>query len=317
MTSAVQVTPLTPPGTAAIAVLQLRGHGAWARLREVFHRPNGQQLPEEPDFARVWYGTLGEGEGHGDEVVLSVTSVEPPIFEVHGHGGPRVQRWLIEQLRGTVAAPLPAPHPAWELVQYAPTLRMANLILEQTAGVRPSACAVRGAELTRIGLHLIHPWSVVLAGPPNAGKSSLLNALVGFQRAVVAPIAGTTRDVVSFTTAIDGWPIQLSDTAGLRDSWDALELAGIARAEAMLHDADLVLWLEDPSEAEAPPPAGLANVLRVANKADLAAATWPTDIAVSAHTGAGVSLLLELIVRRLVPHPPLPGEMIPLPPKSR
>ena len=69
-----------------------------------------------------------------------------------------------------------------------------------------------------IGLHLVRPWRVTIAGPPNVGKSSLLNALAGFERAIVFDQPGTTRDVLTVLTAIDGWPIELADTAGWRDS---------------------------------------------------------------------------------------------------
>ena len=96
-----------------------------------------------------------------------------------------------------------------------------------------------------VGEHLTTPWRVVLAGPPNVGKSSLKNALVGYQRAIVCDLPGTTRDVVATTTAIDGWPIQLADTAGLRDAADELEAAGVARAARALAAADLVVLVDE------------------------------------------------------------------------
>src|SRR4029453_3197945 len=71
-------------------------------------------------------------------------------------------------------------------------------------------------EFAELGQHLTAPWRVVLAGPPNVGKSSLINALAGYQRTIVSHVPGTTRDVVTTTTAIDGWPVELADTAGLR-----------------------------------------------------------------------------------------------------
>ena len=75
-----------------------------------------------------------------------------------------------------------------------------------------------------------NPWRVVVFGAPNVGKSSLINALAGYERAIVSPTPGTTRDVVTVTTAIDGWPVQLSDTAGFRETQDELESAGIELA---------------------------------------------------------------------------------------
>jgi tRNA modification GTPase len=307
----VQAALLTPPTTGAIAVLRLTGSGAWDKLRELFRRPGRQTLPEQPILHRVWFGTLGEGEGVGDEVILSVKQIDPPEFEVHGHGGPQVVKWLIAQL-GAEVVPYVAPNRAMELLPYAPTQRTANILLEQTGETTPSTDPARREALALLGQHLVTPWTVALAGPPNTGKSSLMNALAGFARSVVAPVAGTTRDVVRFTTAFDGWPVTLCDTAGLRESTDELEEEGIARANRAAMDADLVLWLEDPTEAEVPPPVGFVNVIRVANKCDVAAAKWVTDIAVSATTRQKLPELMELIVARLVPVVPEPGETVPL-----
>jgi tRNA modification GTPase len=304
-----QVTLLTPPTTGAIAVLRLCGTGVWAKVRELFRRPGDKPLSAEPVLHRVWFGTLGDTVG--DEVILSVKQLDPPEFEIHCHGGPQVVKWLIAQLDAEVV-PYVSPDRAMELLPFAPTQRTANILLEQTGETTPSADETRRAALAKLGKHLVTPWNVALAGPPNVGKSSLMNALAGFQRSVVAPVAGTTRDVVSFTTAFDGWPVTLSDTAGLRESTDELEGAGIARANRAAEQADLVLWLEDPTEAEVPPPANWTNVIRVANKCDLATPTWVTDIAVSATTKQNLPELMNLIVSRLVPVVPEPGETVPL-----
>src|SRR5262249_19824288 len=85
---------------------------------------------------------------------------------------------------------------------------------KDTAACRLEALLGRAS----IGLHLVRPWRVTIAGPPNVGKSSLLNALAGFERAIVFDQPGTTRDVLTVLTAIDGWPIELADTAGWRES---------------------------------------------------------------------------------------------------
>src|SRR5207244_10480135 len=98
-----------------------------------------------------------------------------------------------------------------------------------------------------IGLHLTKPWKVVIAGPPNAGKSSLMNAILGYERAIVWREPGTTRDVLTATTAIDGWPVELIDTAGLREASDPLEAEGVARAENAVSAADLLIFVADTS----------------------------------------------------------------------
>jgi tRNA modification GTPase len=89
---------------------------------------------------------------------------------------------------------------------------------------------------------------VVLAGPPNAGKSSLMNALLGENRAIVSDVAGTTRDSIEEWLDIEGWPVRLTDTAGIRDSDDTIEQEGVRRAESLVGSADVVVWLgeEDP-----------------------------------------------------------------------
>lgn len=153
--------------------------------------------------------------------------------------------------------------------------------------------ARRGQKL-RDGLH------AVLVGPPNAGKSSLLNALAGSERAIVTEIAGTTRDLLQETLRIDGVELTLVDTAGLRESTDAIEAEGIRRARSELVRADLALAVLDARDPDAGRSAlaaeleGVPQVLWLYNKIDLleAAPSLATDaLAVSARTGAGLAQL--------------------------
>ena len=153
--------------------------------------------------------------------------------------------------------------------------------------------ARRGQKL-RDGLH------VVLVGPPNAGKSSLLNALAGGDRAIVTAIAGTTRDVLRETIRIDGVELTLVDTAGLRESSDAIEAEGIRRARAELERADLALVVLDARDATVTRQAFAAELTAVSqalwlhNKADLLASHPPLGaggLYVSARTGEGVQAL--------------------------
>jgi tRNA modification GTPase len=128
------------------------------------------------------------------------------------------------------------------------------------------ATAPRG-RLFRDGLR------AALAGRPNAGKSSLFNALLGADRAIVTPTPGTTRDTLEETILVDGLPLVLTDTAGLRDGAEAVEAEGILRAQRVLEEADAVLWVVDaaaPDGAETPPAASPgAPVILVLNKCDL------------------------------------------------
>src|SRR4029079_3603795 len=104
----------------------------------------------------------------------------------------------------------------------------------------------------------------VIAGPPNVGKSSLINAMTGSERAIVTDVPGTTRDHIEVPLRIDGIPILLTDTAGLRSTEDAVEAIGVQRAAALVDGADVVVWLGEPGNAPVRP-----NVVRVHAKADL------------------------------------------------
>ena len=140
---------------------------------------------------------------------------------------------------------------------------------------------------------------VVVAGPPNTGKSSLLNALAGQERAIVTDLPGTTRDHIEVPLAIAGVPVLLTDTAGLRETRDQVEAIGVARASALVASADIVVWLGAPAEAPLHP-----RRLLVHPKADLGGTAPPGSIAVSAVTGQGLGELLERIgelARTLLP----------------
>lgn len=142
---------------------------------------------------------------------------------------------------------------------------------------------------------------VVIAGPPNAGKSTLMNGLAGRDVAITSPIAGTTRDVVEAPVAMSGYPFVLVDTAGLRDSDDSIEAIGVDRARANLDLADLILWLGAPSTCP-----DRARSILVSAKRDVEAEAPGCDIAVSAVTGQGMEQLLSILCTRAAAL--LPGE---------
>nr|WP_295374150.1 tRNA uridine-5-carboxymethylaminomethyl(34) synthesis GTPase MnmE [uncultured Sphingosinicella sp.] len=135
---------------------------------------------------------------------------------------------------------------------------------------------------------------VVIAGPPNAGKSSLLNSLAGRRAAITSAIAGTTRDIVEAPTAIGGQPFLLVDTAGLRESQDEIEAEGVERARQSLDAADLILWLGAPSECP-----DRERSLVVQSKIDLVDTPDPgVEIAVSSETGQGMDALVSTLIER-------------------
>ena len=137
---------------------------------------------------------------------------------------------------------------------------------------------------------------VVLAGAPNVGKSSLMNALLEANRAIVSDIPGTTRDSIEEWLDIDGWPIRLVDTAGLRDTADMIEAEGVRRAGELISEADIVLRLSDNDEFAEPD----ASEIVVRTKCDLSPMrSNRAAIAVSAKTGEGIETLKRAIAERL------------------
>lgn len=140
---------------------------------------------------------------------------------------------------------------------------------------------------------------VVAAGPPNAGKSSLINAIVGIDRSIVSAIAGTTRDVVEIPLAIAGIPFVFADTAGLRGGADSIEVIGIERAAAEIERADIILWLGEANQIPADRKAVLVHA-----KSDIAGVGPAGSVPVSALTGDGMAELIATIVamgRSLMP----------------
>jgi tRNA modification GTPase len=288
------------------------------------------------------------GDDAADEVVLAVKRVEPvPWLELHCHGGVEVVRMCLDALahRGVeicswqrlyqLTEDNPLRTQALAVLTEARTVRTAAILLDQVNGAFENALTDiltaldrgdtadarrRLHELSRhdtVGRHLTQPWRVVVAGAPNVGKSSLVNALAGYQRSVIAPTPGTTRDVVSVALAVDGWPIELIDTAGLRDDAESLEEQGIHLARAALASADLCLWLLDGSTEAVWPEQRSPGMRFVVNKGDLPAA-WDhsrADLAVSAQTGAGITELVQALGDWLVPEAPPAGAAVPFTPE--
>lgn len=162
------------------------------------------------------------------------------------------------------------------------------------------ALAVQGrGERLREGL------VVAIAGPPNVGKSTLINQLVRREVAIVSPHAGTTRDIIEVQLDLDGYPVTVIDTAGIRDTVDPVEQEGVRRARARAAAADLVLWLTDGVAGDEAPPQGSSAVWVIRNKIDLAAdSTRPGEgrmvggrkFAISASGGEGIAELVTALI---------------------
>jgi tRNA modification GTPase len=333
---------LTPPGRGGISTLALRGPRVAEILAQLF-----QSRAALPAAGRIVYGHVLDATGRAiDEVLLLRAAAEE--FEIHCHGGPASVAAIAARLQAAgltrcawpdYLAPSPGSSIAADadlLVPHLATLRAALFVLDQ-AGRLPAA--VREAEqslgypdrardlLSRLlaayettGRWFEHPPRVAIVGPANVGKSSLLNALVGHERAIVTPVPGTTRDVVTELAAFDGLPVLLADTAGLRDTADQVEQLGVERARAAALESDLILYVVELTANAECATVGFdrpceSPVITVGSKADLAVPTAAlaakVDLATSAVTGQGLDQLAALILSRLGFRWPDAGEPIP------
>ena len=333
---------LTPPGRGAIATVLLSGATATATVAKLFSPAAGHDFAEVP-IGRILFGRWGAGE----ELVVCRRGDDE--IEVHCHGGQAAVEAVLASLADfgcrTVGWPTalgrqldPIAAEAVQWLARATTLRAATILLDQYHGAlrqELDQCATlldssdedswRAAEQrlhmlrqrSRIGRHLVEPFQVVIAGKPNVGKSSMINSLIGYQRSIVSPQPGTTRDVVSARTAFAGWPVELSDTAGLHGGAEPLEAAGMDLAVKRFTVADLrvavfdasQLWDDDDETFVARWP----DAILVYNKIDVGrpAEARPRGIETSALTGLGIKELIEAIGDRLVPDTPPAGAAIP------
>ncbi|PQO36695.1 GTPase [Blastopirellula marina] len=338
---------LTPPARGAIATVAVRGPAAVEWSDRFFTSLSKTPLCQAK-AGRILVGNWqASDEDLGEELV--VAKLASDYIEIHCHGGVQASRRITRHLESVGCeigtwqdwtrqkAPDAIVAEAQAALPEAATKQAALHLLDQAQGalsreVVAIIAAIEAAnfeiadqqiaqllQLGPFGLHLTRPWSVVLAGPPNVGKSSLLNKMIGYDRAIVLDMPGTTRDVLHATTALDGWPVQFSDTAGIRQSDDVLEQAGILKAKGALQQADLVLVLHDatnlrPHELDdslKELPAAVHVVNKIDLATDLALPTSGEMLATSAVTGQGVPELISAIVDHLVPVRPGEGQAIP------
>lgn len=346
--SATTVCTLTPAGRGAVAVVEVRGNGAIELVGSRFHSASGWRLEEIP-VGRIAFGLWKADQRQGEEVVVTRHANR---LEIHCHGGAAASRAIVQSM--VEAGATDVDQATWQTMDSpdglvaeaarhlanAATERAALVLLDQYQGaLSRELLAVMDslnsgdlqtatetlqqlAERWPLGKRLTEPARVVITGPPNVGKSSLLNALVGFERAIVFDMPGTTRDVVTACTAIDGWAVEFLDTAGLRQAAKGIESADIERAGMQLarHEltqADVVLLVGDATSwLDGQTPAGdFAEwyndhpLIAVASKCDLLSddqrqtldSRNPELVLTSAVTDGGVEPLLQAIAAKVAP----------------
>ncbi|EKE75984.1 tRNA uridine-5-carboxymethylaminomethyl(34) synthesis GTPase MnmE [Gallaecimonas xiamenensis] len=289
-------------------VLELQGHGGPVildmLLKAVLSVP-GLRLARPGEFSeRAFLNDkldLAQAEAIADLIeASSEQAARSAVHSLQGDFSRRIQG-LVESLihlRIYVEAAIDFPE---EEIDFLSDGKVAG----DLAGIRAELAAVKASA--RQGSLLRDGMRVVIAGRPNAGKSSLLNALAGQELAIVTDIAGTTRDVLREHIHIDGMPLHIIDTAGLRDTGDAVEKIGIERAWAEIDKADRVLFMVDALDTDATDPHAIwpdfvdrlpnsLGITVVRNKVELTGETPGFEdgiVRLSAKTGAGVEALRD------------------------
>jgi len=246
---------------------------------------------------------LAEAEGLADLLAAETESQRVQALGMaNGHISRVVATWR-ERLLGLMAAAEAELNFADEA-----DVDVSEGAAERLAGGMGALAAELAEWLARPGAEVIaEGLSVVIAGPPNAGKSTLINALAQRELAIVSPVAGTTRDVIETALALDGIAMRFSDTAGIRgESADRIESIGIDRAKAAVEAADILLWLGAPRDVPEHPRAILiaAQADRWRGDASAEAEAARCDLILSATTGEGMAKLHRAIVemaRTLLP----------------
>jgi tRNA modification GTPase len=342
---------LTAEIPAALATIAVNGPAATACVAK-HTRLSFARL----DIGRIRFATwfcLGQQNSAGEQVVVCRTAEQR--VEVHCHGGNAVCRAILRDLASmgcTIVSAddwpsqwiCPIARAAEQDLLRTTTDRTAAVLVDQMSGnlsralrevleqLESQQFAVASSRLQTLlewsdfGLHLAEPWRVVLAGPPNVGKSSLLNAIIGRQQAIVHAEPGTTRDWIASATAIEGWPFALTDTAGVRISGDAIETEGVDRGLDQLRSADLSVIVVDAAIGWTDVHDQLWSLsprrkLIAWNKSDTAQAVvsatpMPAEATTPIPTSAigkppGFSRLLEAIHVELVPRVPAAGAAVP------
>jgi tRNA modification GTPase len=275
--------------------LQLHGgHAVVAAVLRVLGRLDGLRMADSGEFTRRAFESgrldLTAVEGLADLIGAETEAQRQQAFrQMKGLLGNRAETWrgrLIQAL-ALVEARIDFSDEAdvpEDLV--GPAMRIAGELRDEIAAALVGSGR---SERLREGL------TVAIAGPPNAGKSTLINRLAKRDVAIVSPIAGTTRDIIEVHLDLAGYPVTLLDTAGIRESQDTIEQEGVRRARARAAEADLILWLTSDVPVDRDD-YGDKSVWTVRNKIDLSGDAQPAaDFAISATVGTGMDALVAAL----------------------
>lgn len=308
-TIAALLTPLAP---GAIGVVALSGPDVDRILGAILLRCNpaapgriqpglpktvGDDPPRLPIDRPVRCRVVDHGEVLDDAIALRFCGRDGPDAEIHVHGGVRIVQRLLMLLEAQGAKVLPATefdaatsalHPVERAVDQAligsPSRRLTRWLLSQRAilpGFLDRFDALSPAEQiafrrrSEAAVRLVRGLSIAIVGPPNAGKSTLANRLIGHDRIITSDVPGTTRDWVSETAMVCGWPVTLTDTAGIRETSCEIETEAIRRAGEQAQRADLILIVLDVSAAPAERDGQLDSIQRHLPRAALSGGAGP------------------------------------------
>ncbi len=284
-------------------VVELHIHGGpavIARMLEELSAHPGLRLAEPGEFTRRAFENgrldLTEAEGLADLIAADTEAQRrQALAQGSGHLRQILEGWRSDLVRALalIEAAIDFSDEADVPAEAMAPARIIATRLSET--IRRHLDAGHRGEILRDG------FRVVLTGYPNAGKSSLLNALARRDVAIVSSEPGTTRDAIEVRLDLDGLPVIVTDTAGIRPPEGAIEREGIRRTYARADEAGLVLWLTDGSEPGRRPPADFASdqaPIIVATKCDLVGAGSGPGLKVSALTGEGLDALTRLIAER-------------------
>lgn len=342
---------LTPRGPGAIGVIRVCGPGAARAVSRLFQSrsttPLERLLAERPD--RLCYGKLVENGETIDDAIVSLVPRSPlPAVDIALHGGTRVMDRVLSSLECQIVTPMRSSTPlplAWpaadrieeealEQMLIAKTRRAAGFLAWQRVRLPDHLRALareNGGDADRLrrelsslldgadaALTLLRGATVALLGPPNGGKSTLFNRLVGRPGAIVSPVPGTTRDWVTAEIELHGVPFTLIDTAGRRETSDPLERAAIEAGADIVSRADVCLHVIDGSTDETPDslhpptfPNGKKKTIVILNKCDRGKSNGARDrihdftgsdatvLVLSAETGENIEALHEELLRSL------------------